>query len=133
MKNQLIEITKDFITMLQTRKSSDELLNFYHTDIEQVEFPNALTKNITVRKLDDLLLASERGMKVLEKEEYEIINTYSFENTTIVEMKFIGTLAIPIGNIPKGGKMIAHFAQFFEYKDGKIIKQRNYDCFEPFI
>ena len=29
-------------------------------------------------------------------------------------------------------EMTAHFAQIFECKDGKIYRQRNYDCFEPF-
>lgn len=28
--------------------------------------------------------------------------------------------------------MVAHYAQFFEFKDGKIFRQRNYDYFEPF-
>lgn len=28
--------------------------------------------------------------------------------------------------------MKAYFAQFYEFKDDKIIHQRNYDCFEPF-
>jgi len=25
----------------------------------------------------------------------------------------------------------AHSAMFFEFKDSKIVSQRNYDCFEP--
>jgi hypothetical protein len=50
----------------------------------------------------------------------------------IIEAIWTGTLAIPLGNIPIGGQMKAWFAQFYEFKDGKIIKQRNYDCFEPF-
>ena len=42
------------------------------------------------------------------------------------------SLAVPLGSIPVGGEMKAHFAHFYEFKDGKIFKQRNYDCFEPF-
>jgi hypothetical protein len=26
--------------------------------------------------------------------------------------------------------MRARFAQFFEFRDGLIVRQRNYDCFE---
>jgi hypothetical protein len=132
MSEKISEIASQFIKTLQTRNSSDELLKFYHKDIEQIEFPNTLTKNIAIRNLEDLQLAAERGKKVLKKEEYEIIKSYSFGNTVIIEAVWTGTLAVPIGNIPVDGEMKAYFAQFYEFKDDKIIKQRNYDCFEPF-
>ena len=32
---------------------------------------------------------------------------------------------------PAGSVMRARFAQFFEFRDGKIVAQRNYDCFYP--
>ena len=121
-----------FIQMVEQRRSADELAEFYHPDIEQTEFPNAVTKNTAVRNLADLRAASERGKKVLVKEEYEILKIYTEENTAILEAVWKGTIAIPLGNIPAGGQLKAYFAQFFEFKDGKIYRQRNYDCFEPF-
>ncbi|TDW47838.1 hypothetical protein EV144_104124 [Flavobacterium sp. 270] len=132
MSEELNKIAEQFIKTLQNRNTTEELIQFYHKDIEQIEFPNTLTKNIAIRNLEDLKLASERGKKVLQKEEYEIIKSYTFENTVIIEALWTGTLAVPIGSIPKGGQMKAYFAQFYEFKDNKIIKQRNYDCFEPF-
>lgn len=126
------KLVRSFLHMLETRTSTDELDNFYHPEVEQIEYPNSLTKNITVRNLQQLKEAAERGKKVLIKEEYEIKNLISFENTILLECTWKGTMAIPLGNIPAGGQMIAHFAQVFEIKDGKIFRQRNYDCFEPF-
>lgn len=122
----------DFLKMLEHRKEASELEKFYHPDAEQIEFPNAITKNVTRRTLKDLKDASERGAKILTREEYEVKNLLSAGNTVILECIWRGTLAIPLGNIPAGGQMTAYFAQFFEFKDGKIFKQRNYDCFEPF-
>ncbi len=132
MEPDITAIAIDFINTLQNRSSADELLRFYHPNIEQIEFPNTVTKNTSIRNLSDLKLASERGNKVLQKEEYEVLRSYTFENTVIIEAIWTGTLAIPFGIIPVGGQMKAYFAQFYEFKDGKIIKQRNYDCFEPF-
>jgi ketosteroid isomerase-like protein len=126
-------IAADFLHTLQNRTSFQDLLRFYHADIEQIEFPNTLTKNKVVRTLADLQDASERGKTVLQKEEYDIIKSYTFGNTVIIEAVWTGTLAMPIGSIPIGGQLKAYFAQFFEFADGKIIRQRNYDCFEPFI
>ena len=132
MQTDIEAIAIDFIKTLQNRTSADELLRFYHPDIEQIEFPNAVTKNKAIRNLNDLKAGAEKGKKVLQKEEYEVVKSYSFENTVVIEAIWTGTLAIPMGNIPVGGTMKAYFAQFYEFKDGKIIKLRNYDCFEPF-
>lgn len=128
----LLESVKKFLKTLENRKNFEELLAFYHPDIEQIEFPNTLTPNIAVRRLEDLKIAGEKGQQVLQKEKYDIVKAYSFESTVIVEAIWTGTLAIPIGKLKKGDTMKAYFAQFYEFKDGKIIKQRNYDCFEPF-
>ena len=131
MQTDIEAIAIDFIKTLQNRTSAEELLRFYHPDIEQIEFPNAVTKNTAIRNLNDLKAGAEKGKKILQKEEYEVIKSYSFENTVIIEAIWTGTLAIPLGSIPVGGTMKAYFAQFYEFKDGKIIKQRNYDCFDP--
>ena len=122
----------EFLKMLENRKSSDELDDFYHPDSQQIEFPNALTKQCTTRTLQELKEASDKGANVLTKETYEIKNLLSMGNTVVLECVWRGTLAIPIGNIEAGGQMTAYFAQIFEFKDGKIFRQRNYDCFEPF-
>jgi ketosteroid isomerase-like protein len=132
MEQSVEQVVAAFIHTLQNRESASELIHFYHPDIEQIEFPNTLTRIKTVRTLEGLKSASEKGKAVLQKEHYEILKTYTFGNTVIIEAVWTGTLAIPLGAIPIGGEMKAYFAQFYEFKDGKIIKQRNYDCFEPF-
>lgn len=43
----------------------------------------------------------------------------------------IGTLAVPFGSIAAGGQMKAYFAVFLECQGDKIVRQKNYDCFEP--
>lgn len=121
-----------FLKMLENRTSSDELEKFYHPDAKQIEYPNALTKQCATRNLSELKAAAEKGTQVLTKEAYEVKNLISMADTVVLECVWRGTLAIPIGNIEAGGQMKAYFAQIFEFKDGKIYRQRNYDCFEPF-
>lgn len=126
------KIVIEFLKVLENRHSSDELDKFYHPDCQQTEFPNAIVKNTIHRGLRDLKNGSDKGQQIMSKEEYEIKNLYSFDTTVILEAVWRGTLSIPIGTIEPGGQMTAYFAQFFEFKDGKIYRQRNYDCFEPF-
>lgn len=122
----------DFLKMLEQRTSPAELIDFYHPEIEQTEYPNAVTKNTARRTLNDLKTTSEKGSNLLSEEKYEVKNLLSVGDTVVLECIWRGTLAIPVGNIPAGGQMTAYFAQVFEFRDGKIYRQRNYDCFEPF-
>lgn len=68
----------------------------------------------------------------MSKEEDEVKATYAIGEKVILECIWKGTLAISIGNLPVDGQMVAYFAQIFEFKEEKIFRQRNYDCFEPF-
>ena len=128
----LMNTVERFLETLENRNNFDELIPFYHSDIEQIEYPNLLTTVKTCRNLEDLKIAAEKGKGVLRSERYEIIKKYSFESSVIVEVVWRGVLAIPIGKLKAGDTMKAYFAQFYEFKDGKIIRQRNYDCFEHF-
>jgi hypothetical protein len=131
-KTDLLKIAKNFIKAIEKGKTGDELDAFYHKDVEHITYPNALTRLLTKRNLDELKEASERGKRILSKQTYEITRSHVVGKTVIIEARWTGTLNIATGQLPVGGQMKAHFAQFFEFKNNKIIRQRNYDCFEAF-
>lgn len=118
--------------MAEHRESPDELEQFYHPDAGQVEYPNAIPKNTAIRNLAALKEGADRGRRLMKKE-YEIRNLFSIGDTVVLEAVWRGTLAVPAGNIAAGKQMVAYFAQFFEFEDGKIYRQRNYDRFEPLL
>jgi ketosteroid isomerase-like protein len=98
----------------------------------QEEFPNAFLPEGARRRLDELRDAAARGRKVMASQTFEILNMVASGDTVVVEANWTGTLAVPLGEkTPAGSVMRARFAQFFELRDGKIVKQRNYDCFYP--
>ena len=79
-----------------------------------------------------MMEAAERGRKVLTSQTYEIRSAVADGDHVALEVLWTGVLAVQVGSIPAGGKMRAHFAMFLDFRDGKIVSQRNYDCFEPF-
>ena len=131
--NNNLQTVKDFLKAVENRSGFDELAKFYHPDVIQTEYPNAVTKNIAERTLADLQLAASKGRKVLQKEAYELVHAYETGDTVIIEAIWTGTLAVPIGKLNAGDIMKAYFVQVFQFKEGKIFRQRNYDCFETFI
>jgi ketosteroid isomerase-like protein len=44
---------------------------------------------------------------------------------------FRATFNMDVLGLPKGQEMVAHFAMFFELRDGRITRHYSYDCFEP--
>jgi ketosteroid isomerase-like protein len=111
----------------------DELggLRFFADDVVQIEFPNRLLPNGATRDLAALRDAAERGRKVMSAQRFEVVNAIASGDQVAVEALWTGTLAVPLGSIPVGGQMRARFAIFLTYRDGRIVRQHNYDCFDP--
>lgn len=109
----------------------EDPLAFFAEDVVQVEFPNRLIPEGATRDLAALREAAQRGSKVMTAQRYEILNALASGDQVAVEVQWIGTLAVPFGSIPAGGQMRARFAIFLTFRDGKIVRQHNYDCFDP--
>jgi ketosteroid isomerase-like protein len=131
-KQDILTITKNYLKAIEESKTADELAVYYSELVEQVEYPNLLIPNGAKRNLNDLKEASLRGKKVLISQNYDIQQSYVVGNTVILEIIWTGKIALPIGQTPSGGQIKAYFAQFIEFEDGKIVRQRTYDCFEQF-
>jgi hypothetical protein len=48
------------------------------------------------------------------------------------EILWTGVLAIPMGELKPGDAMSCYSGIFLDFRDGRIVGQRNYDCFPPF-
>lgn len=49
-----------------------------------------------------------------------------------LEVTWSAVLQVHLGSIPAGGEMRANFGVFLQFRDGKIARQHNYDCFDSF-
>ncbi|HJZ93451.1 MAG TPA: nuclear transport factor 2 family protein [Gemmataceae bacterium] len=113
------------------RGSPGSSLEFFAEDVVQEEFPNRLLPQGARRDLSGLREAAQRGRKVMTSQRYEVLNAVASGDQVALEVQWTGTLAVAFGSIPAGGQMRARFAIFLEFREGKIARQRNYDCFEP--
>ena len=130
MSDDLLRLAREYLQSLGT---TDELggLRFFADDVIQVEFPNRLMPNGATRDLAALREGAERGRKVMTAQRFEVLNAIASGDQVAVEALWTGTLAVPMGSIPVGGQMRARFAIFLTYRDGKIVRQHNDDCFDP--
>jgi len=132
MSLDIMTIAKNYLKALKQGKTGKDLAIFFHDDVVQVEFPNRLNPSGVVSNLTTLLERAEQSRKVIKSQEYEITNAFVHGDTVVFEINWSGVLGVHVGTLNAGQTMKAHFAMFVDFKDGKIIHQRNYDCFEPF-
>ncbi len=128
MKSNL-DVAKRYLATLERMGDCNALAEFFSPDVVQEEFPNRLFPTGAKRDLAAILDGCEQGKKVLSEQRYEINNAVVSGHLVIMEILWTGKLAVAVGTLPEGGEMKAHFAVFLEFNEGKIVAQRNYDCF----
>ncbi len=121
-----------YISAVEGGAIGEELAAFYHPEAIQQEFPNRLIPSGAQRDLADILRGAEAGQKLMERQIYDIHTVTEVGDRVIVEYTWSGWPRTPVGTVRAGQAMSARICQVIEYEDGVIIRQRNYDCFDPF-
>jgi ketosteroid isomerase-like protein len=125
-----LEIARRYLQALERGDTGEDLSRFFAPDVVLEEFPNRLTPVGKRRDLAEALEGAERGKKAMSRQIYKIRQEIADHYGVTLDVEWIGTLAAPFGSIPAGGQVRAFFAVFLEFRDDKIARQRNYDCFE---
>ncbi len=126
-----LALIRAYLRALESGVVGEELAGFFAAHAVQVELPNKLNPNGGQSDLPTLLKRAEQGQKLLQAQRYEMRSSLAQGDRVAVEAFWSATLAVALGTLPAGSVMKAHFAMFFEMADGRIVSQRNYDCFEP--
>jgi len=126
-----IDLIRTYLNALQNGEAGDALRRFFTDDVRQVEMPNRLNSRGQESNLEHILQRSQQGLKVLERQQYEIVSEIGQGDRVAVEARWTGVLAIALGTLAAGTEMKASSAIFFHFRDGRIALQRNYDCFDP--
>ena len=109
----------------------DELDSFLAAGFVQEEFPNRLSPNGATRDLTATKEARARGQALLSAESFEIANAVASGEYVAMELKWQATIREVTGPFTAGQVISAKFAVFLEFHQGRILRQRNYDCFDP--
>ena len=104
----------------------------FDPEIVQIEHPNLLKPSGERRTAIMMAADGQRGLKILERQTFEVVNAIAEDDRVSLEVLWTGVLAIPLRDLKPGDEMRCFSGIFLDFKDGKIIGQRNYDCFAPF-
>lgn len=125
-----LEKARRYLDVLERGEFSD-LDDLFAPEMVFEQFPNRIFPQGMRSSLAEIAQSFEKGRRLLARQTYQIRNEVVGRRTIALEVLWTGLLAVPLGSLPAGGEMRAHFAMFLDFADGKIICQRNYDCFDP--
>jgi len=122
----------DYLQAVAAMGSSGPVDEFFSPNVIIQEFPNRIAPEGRLRRGEELRAAYEQGRKMLQSQRYTVKRAIEAGDELAVELEWSGVLAVPVMNLPAGSEMKAYVAMFLTFRDGKIISQRNYDCYLPF-
>lgn len=126
-----LERARAYLQAIERRVSEEELAGFFAPEMVLEQFPNRLVPKLVRSNVEDVLRESIEGKKSVSRQTYAVDNAVAQGDWVALEVKWEGVLAVPVAGLPAGATMRAWFAMFLEFRDGKVVHQSNYDCFEP--
>jgi ketosteroid isomerase-like protein len=126
-----LAIARRYLEALENGAEGRVLAEYFTKDVIQEEFPNRLAPIGAHRNLTAILEAASRGKRALRAQRFEILNSIVAGDRVALEVLWSGLLAVPADTLPADSEMRAHFSVWLEFRDGKIARQNNYDCFDP--
>ena len=78
-----------------------------------------------------ILTAARQGKKTLRAQKFDVLNSIVDGDNVALEVFWSGYLAEPVDTLPADSEMRAHLSVWLEFRDGKISRQHNYECFDP--
>ncbi|UQA57670.1 nuclear transport factor 2 family protein [Polyangium aurulentum] len=128
-KNQ--EIATSYLRALEGGAVGAELEAFFHEDAVIHVLPNRIAPQGQLRDRATAVADAAKGKKLLRAQRYAVRSSIAKGDTVALEVEWTGTLAVGFGSLQEGHELRAHIAIFLELRDGRIVSQRNYDCYEP--
>lgn len=130
--SKLVPLAIEYIRAVERGAAGQSLARFLHQDVTHYELPNRFNPSGKISDRNGMLATAEHGQKVMRSQKYDILSSVAQDNLVVLELDWVGKLAIPVAGIPAGGEMHARIATLFEFQDELIILQRDYICYDPF-
>jgi ketosteroid isomerase-like protein len=110
----------------------DDLRAVLAPDVRIVEHPNAVTPRGAVRDREQTLAGLRSGRALLSRQDFDVHEVLVHGDRAAVRATWRGTIAVDRGPFTAGTVLRANIASLLTVRDGLIVEQETYDCYEPF-
>jgi ketosteroid isomerase-like protein len=131
--DQTTALVETYLAAL-ARGETERAFSLFAPDAVQEELPNRLYEHGQRRDLAALRSSAEKGKDLLLRQSYRVTNVIvnGDGDDVAAEVEWSGDLKVGFGRVAAGSTLRARIAMFLRLRDGKIVSQRNYDCYDAF-
>jgi hypothetical protein len=124
-------LVRDLLTAIEDGAPAETIATYWHPQAEQVELPSLMRPAGHRRGLAEMLEGYRSGSGLLVRQSYDVENVVDDGERLAVQLRWTATTAVAAGHLPAGTELVAHVAVFYEFRDGLVLRQSSYDCYEP--
>jgi ketosteroid isomerase-like protein len=96
-----------------------------------VERPNLVAPAGRERDVAAARDARERSRSLMAAHAFDVREHIVADDRVVTRAMWTGTLAQAAGPLPAGTQLRADCCMVFTLRDGRIVRQENYDCYHP--
>jgi ketosteroid isomerase-like protein len=127
-----LEVARRYLKILERDPSDPELSALFDPEFVFYEQPNRLNPNGRTLQRDHLQSLTAKAKQIILEQSYLVRNELAVGDEVALEAEWMGKFNIAFVSTPAGQPIRAKLGIFLTFRAGKILSQRNYDCYEPF-
>lgn len=124
--SERIGIVQTFLERLRC-EPGDSIADLIHPDFQQIDLPSPTSPNNTRRNAAQLLADWRASSAWLQWQNIHVVSLIEVGNRVVARIKWEGMTPSGIDGRRRGTLLTSDLGIVFDFLDGKIISQRNYD------
>ena len=127
-----LELAKRYIELVSNPSTEPEDLKaVFDESLIWREMPNLFAPSGRVNDYATALASFGKGREYLPNQTYSLRQALASGDTVALEIGWAGEVAKSIGVFSAGTQLSAQLAIFLRIRDGKIMSQTDYPCYDP--
>ncbi len=125
-----LDVVSRLLRALERGAPGVEVARFYADDAVVEDMPNRFAPAGASRDKAALTAAAERGRELFVQQTYAVQHAIAEPDRVAIELRWSGTLRAALGDLAAGTVLRTRSVIVADVRDGRIVSQRCYDCFE---
>ena len=133
-ENKCHDLVVGYTGLLNNPASTlEDLQSFLHAEITWQEMPNRFAPAGRTSGYNEILATWKKGREFLPRQKYIVRRLIVSGETAVLEFSWQGVTSKPLAGLPAGTELSGQIASILQFRDGKLISQTDYPCYDPIL